>query len=360
LTALPELIDRAEIQNRLRLIFPEGTPNRGYCTRELAASTVFTMLYIGAVEGAGIYLAPKHVYRMSDRQASRTDAPERQRYGAEAWKAGRRSIGRPWYADTTREPIRDETLREGLGNLGAVIVMPGLATTSSRPRYALTRGFADLFDPAVSGPRLLRAIRAWQEAHLSRAALARIQLARAGAAPTGEGVLITFPNGETRRLTAGPSTLIAKAVIEEFAHRFLERPVVLWLSESAHGVVARDEALARKIGLDIQRERLLPDIILVDVGPQQPVIVFAEVVATAGAITPSRQSALSELATGVFRDRIAFVTAYNDRAASPFRKTISELAWNSFAWFVSEPDAIIVLRDGTTAPTKLAHLLDRG
>jgi len=48
-SSLPPLIAAAEIRQRLGRIFPEGTPNRGYCTREIAANTVFVMLYVGAV-----------------------------------------------------------------------------------------------------------------------------------------------------------------------------------------------------------------------------------------------------------------------------------------------------------------------
>src|SRR5258708_5094374 len=67
------ILSRAEIRRRLLTIFPDGAPHRGYCTRELAASTVFTALYVGAIEGAGVYFAPKHVYRMTEKQAGRTD-----------------------------------------------------------------------------------------------------------------------------------------------------------------------------------------------------------------------------------------------------------------------------------------------
>jgi len=40
------------------------------------------------------------------------------------------------------------------------------------------------------------------------------------------------------------------------------------------------------------------------------------------------------------------VTAYLDRGAAAFRKTVPELAWNSFAWFAAEPDHIIAFRQG--------------
>ncbi|WP_419616399.1 BsuBI/PstI family type II restriction endonuclease, partial [Thiolapillus sp.] len=39
----------------------------------------------------------------------------------------------------------------------------------------------------------------------------------------------------------------------------------------------------------------------------------------------------------------AFLTAFLDRSSQPFKKSISELAWGSYAWFSTEPDYIIDL-----------------
>src|ERR1700736_6048832 len=87
--SLPRLLPRSEIHKRLPIIFPEGTPHRGYCVRELAASTAFAALYVGAIEGAGIFFGPKHVYRMSDRQASRTDEKSRATFASRIMSEGR-------------------------------------------------------------------------------------------------------------------------------------------------------------------------------------------------------------------------------------------------------------------------------
>jgi hypothetical protein len=73
---------------------------------------------------------------------------------------------------------------------------------------------------------------------------------RAGAVASESGVLVTFPNNETRRLAPGPSSIITQAVIEVFAKDFLEYPAVLWLSESGNKVVARDDEIAAAIGLN--------------------------------------------------------------------------------------------------------------
>lgn len=341
------------------MIFPEGTPNRTYCTRELAANTVFTMVYIGAIEGSGVFLGPKHVYRMTNEQVAKSDAVSRMAYHRDALKPGFEARGTRWYADNTREPIRDETLREGLITVGAVMARDDIPTTSSKPRYALKPDFAALFNPDLEGHSLEKAIISFQTMNLTTGALARISIMRAGAASGEAGILVTFPNGETRQLAPGPSSLIARAVIEVFAKRFLERPAVLWLSESGKKVVARDDKLALAIGLKIEVEKNLPDLILADLGPPEPLIVFVEVVATDGAVTPRRQAALYTLtdAAGFKRSQIAFVTAYLDRESAGFRKTVAGLAWDSFAWFASEPEKIILLRDGGASELRLVDLM---
>lgn len=42
-----------------------------------------------------------------------------------------------------------------------------------------------------------------------------------------------------------------------------------------------------------------------------------------------------------------YVTAFADRGAgSPFRKLVNTLAWDTFVWFASEPECVILLKRG--------------
>ena len=356
---LPPLSDISEIHRRLLTIFPEGTPQRGYCTREMAARTVFVMLYVGAVEGHDAWMGPKHVYRMGTAQSEMRDAAQRQAWTAAVEKPGFVAPPGRWFQDNTREPIRDETLKEGLVRMGAVVTRPGLATTSSKGRYALQTGFAALFDPALTEEPLAAAIVAWQTHNLSAGALARVQLQQRSATAAQSKVLVTLPNGETRHMEAGPSSVITRAVIEIFAKRFLGNPVALWISESGNKIIQRDDTLAKALNLKIEADKLLPDTILVDLAPADPLLIFIEMVATDGPITESRRSAFLAMAeaAGLKASQIAFVTAFQDRDTSVFKKAIPNLAWGSFAWFVSEPNQLVHMRDGSTSSMNLHQLL---
>jgi BsuBI/PstI restriction endonuclease domain/BsuBI/PstI restriction endonuclease HTH domain len=345
--SLPDLLAQTEIKKRLEAVFPAGIPNRQYLTRDMASRVVYVMLYVGAIERLGKWMGPKHVYGMSDAQAERLEAAERSRYGDQAWRPGYKQEGKRWYADTTREPIRDETLRDGLVRVGAVLQRPDVATTSGRPRYAMRDDFAALFDPSLLGEPLLAAVAEWQRRHLDPLALARIELLRRGAATVTDRVDVLLPNRNLRQLAPGPSSVIAKAVVEVFAPAFLYHPAVVLLSESGDKIIAQEEKLISGIGLKIDRAKLLPDIILFDLRADRELLVFVEVVATDGPISAGRKQALLEIAEDarISPDRISFLTAFRDRNDAAFKKAFGSLAWNCLVWFMTEPDYVLVLRE---------------
>ena len=103
----------------------------------------------------------------------------------------------------------------------------------------------------------------------------------------------------------------------------------------------------RRIGLVIEPERNLPDIILADLSADRPRLIFIEVVNTDGHITEMRRDALLAYAGGARfpPEQVSFVTAYFDRGHQAFKKTVASLAWGAYAWFMSEPDRLLVLSD---------------
>jgi hypothetical protein len=316
----------------------------------MSARTIFVMLYVGAIEGSQRWARPDQITKMTDRQAAKLRDEDRLSWAQNSLSPGKmKDVPHRWYAGNTREPIRDESLRNGLIPLGAVIEKSDIPTTSAKPRYALAASFLALLEALARKPHNPgKLILEWQSQHLSPEALARVHLVRQGVAAGRETdrILVKFPNGETRLLLPGPSAVITKAVIEQFAPRFLNQPAVLFISESGAKVVARDDKLARQIGLRIEADRNLPDIILVDVDLKSSKLIFIEVVASDGAITTQKQAALQAIAAEARFSpaSVYYITAFSDRTAAPFKKNVSELAWDSFAWFASEPKHLLVFK----------------
>ncbi len=348
MSTLPPLLPFEQIQARLLQIFPEGSPNRANCVWEISTSTVFVMLYIGAIEGDGLWLRPDQILRMTDAQSELVDNVSRTNWEQESRKNSKGEIAGRWYAVGTREPVRDDTIRNALIPNGAVIERTGLATTSPAPRYALRKSFAQLFDPALDTEELQSAISRWRDEYLSKGAIARIAIRRQGAVANMDQVLVRFPNGETQNMAPGVSSKIAKALIEQFVPHFLTEPGVIWLSESRKKVVSRHDELARSIGLVIRPDRNLPDAILVDLAPLHPLLIFVEIVATDGPISAERKAALADLAAEAKFpfEHVAFVTAYLDRSEPAFKKTVDRIAWGTFVWFAAEPENLIRLHCG--------------
>lgn len=341
---LPKIED---IQNRLKEIFPREIDVNGYIIREMGAKTVFTMLYSFCVD-SNDWIRPATITCMTDEQASIQDSGSRKRWlEISQGRNGPRDIPGRWYMPNTREPIRDETIRE-MVRLNAVIERPGLPTTSPLPRYSLQGKFAELFNPELQGEALAAAIYEWQNEFLSATSLARIALSRRLVSSQSDGVLVHLPNGETRKLATGPSSELAKAVVEQFTKNFMKDPAVVLMSESARKLLLKDDDLCRAIGFNVDVSNVLPDLILAELGEENPIIIFVECVASDGPVNDRRKQELISMARSAnYRETdCAYVTVFRDRSDSISRKLVPSVAWGTFIWYASEPDEIIFLREG--------------
>ena len=343
------LVSLKEVQERLNQIFPEAFPDRRILVGTMAIRVVYVFLYGDFIEGSDCYLRPSHVYFFTAEQAQKTSQSERVKWCMDAGKPGFRPLGKRWYADNSRESIRDDLMRNTMLRLGIAHKQPGVAVTSSKPIWYLDKSFAALFHPLLKGRALDQAIAKWRESALDEGTLQRMALRAGGIQKKAGDVFIEMPDSSRMRVSAGPSSVIAKDVIEQYAQKHLEAPAVLWLSASDKKAYPQFVELAATVGLRFDLNAELPDVILADM--IQPVkFVFCEVVATDGPVTEARRDALIKL---IRRSRIplshvTFITAYEDRDASPFKKNFSQLAYNSYVWFRTEPDLLVHLSNLAT------------
>lgn len=350
------LLTQAEVRRRLELIFPGTVAHRGHLVRQAAARTILTFLFVGAVgdpdrEGAR-RLRPSMVTWMGDATLARADDLEFAREWQAAAARSQADLARllaehgvddaRWYADNSREPIRDEVIRPLNERYGAVLRRRGIAATDASPVLTLDSDFAALFDDGLEEEELRQLIAEWQAAHLDPAEQARLA-ARRRLDENRDAVVVSLPGRGKRDLPPGTSSIVTTAVLEHLAPRLLSEPYALAICHSRDPVAADDERELSKIGLSLDREVALPDLLLLDA--EDGTIWFIEVVVTGGEMNERRRSQLVAWAQerGVAVARCRFVSAYRSRADSIFRRTVGNLAWDTLVWFADEPGRLFRL-----------------
>jgi RNAse (barnase) inhibitor barstar len=107
------------------------------------------------------------------------------------------------------------------------------------------------------------------------------------------------------------------------------------------------EGIAEKLGLKLDAQAALPDVVIVNMKAKPIELTFVEVVHSDGVITELRKQALLEIGAnmGFPKNRVHLVTAFEDRNSDIFRKRFSELGRGTHAWFRSEPHLFLTLKD---------------
>jgi hypothetical protein len=251
------------------------------------------------------------------------------------------SRGDSWYANNSREPVRDESLR-ALAENGAVLIDTSVPTNSSRGRYTLEPSFARLFDPAVTGDGLHDAVEVWQRTHLTPVGRTRARR-RVEQGRIAAGVEVQLPAGDVRQLHVGESSAILRDVIERCAPKLMSEPTVVFISQSGEPVNVIDGQLMASLGLDVAHQTLLPDCLMFDLDPTRPEVWFIEIVASDGPITDARKADLVTWAdtNGLSPDMCRFLTAFSSRTASTSKRDLPRLASGTLAWFADEPDHVL-------------------
>lgn len=342
---LPPFVSLPFVRERLSMIFPESFPDRSILVGDMAARMVFVALYGAFVEGVNRYFRPSTVIRFGFPQAEKSTDEERYSWIASCHTPGHKSVGQ-WYADNTREPLRDDLIRNRAVPVGLILKREGVPTTSPAPIYCLAESFAKLFDPAIDESSLVELIGAWQERNLDPMVLQRMRLLRRTGAKEGQ-VMVTLPTtGTSLRLPPGDASVITKDVCEALLKKIMITPVVVHISTSEIKTFRELSGEAEDIGLHIMPSAELPDIVAADTAHEDGLrLVFIEVVHSDGPITELRKESLLKIAAdaGVPEKNVRMITAFEDRNSYPFKKRISELARGSDVWFRSEPGLLVRL-----------------
>ena len=145
-------------------------------------------------------------------------------------------------------------------------------------------------------------------------------------------------NGEKFEFSTGKHNELQKAIIEEFAPRFAQNSIVLYVGDTKDKDLYKDNELLKKLKISMGEHEKLPDVILYQEDKKWDY--FIEAVTSVGPISPKRILEINEMTKKCDLGKI-FVTAFIDMKT--FKKFAEDLAWETEVWLSEMPDHMIHL-----------------
>lgn len=145
-------------------------------------------------------------------------------------------------------------------------------------------------------------------------------------------------NGENFEFSTGKHNELQKAIIEEFAPRFAQNSIVLYVGDTKDKDLYKDVELLKKIKISMGDHEKLPDVILYQ--KEKKWIYFIEAVTSVGPISPKRIVEITDMTKDCKLGKI-YVTAFIDMKT--FKKFTEQLAWETEVWLSEMPDHMIHL-----------------
>lgn len=147
---------------------------------------------------------------------------------------------------------------------------------------------------------------------------------------------VTPQNGETIKLSAGKHNEVQAAIVEQFAPRFANGGILLYLGDTAKKDLFVDEIGLKDLGIPIDQHSKLPDVVIYD--SKRKWLFLIEAVTSHGPVSPKRLLELEEFLKECKVGKV-YVTAFPDM--TEFKKHSNNIAWETEVWLMEVPDHMI-------------------
>ncbi len=234
------------------------------------------------------------------------------------------------YAPNTRETFRRQTMHQFV-SAGMALYnpdAPGRAVNSPKAVYQM----------APDALVLMRAYGTKQWKAKLQAYLSTRKTLTAKYAKDREQhqIPVVVAPGKNIRLTPGQHSGLIKAIIEEFAPRFVPGAVLVYAGDTGRKWGHFDETLMERLGVSVDAHGKMPDVVLYC--PKQNWLVLVESVTSHGPMDGKRHEELAQL----FADAAAglvYVTAFPNR--STMARHVTGIAWETEVWCADAPSHLI-------------------
>ena len=231
------------------------------------------------------------------------------------------------YAENSRETFRKKALHNF--RIVALVEDNGKATNSPNYSYRLTNETLDLLKNYQSTR--------WKEIS-SRYMLYHEKLIDVYASKKKMTMMPVRINGNNFKFSSGKHNELQKAIIEDFAPRFAENSVCLYVGDTIEKDLVKNIDKLKELGFEITLHDKMPDVVLYR--EDKKWIYFIEAVTSVGPMNPKRILELTEMTKGVTAGKI-FVTAFPD--IKTYKKFVEKLAWDTEVWIAEMPEHMIHL-----------------
>lgn len=147
---------------------------------------------------------------------------------------------------------------------------------------------------------------------------------------------VTLQNGKTINLSAGKHNEVQAAIVQQFAPRFVNGGVLLYLGDTAKKDLFLDEQGLKDLGIPIDQHSKLPDVVILDT--KRNWLFLIETVTSHGPVSPKRLLELEDFLKDCKVGKV-YVTAFPDM--TEFKKHSNNIAWETEVWLLEVPDHMI-------------------
>ena len=147
---------------------------------------------------------------------------------------------------------------------------------------------------------------------------------------------VRLATGDTMRLSPGAHSRLIKAIIEEFAPRFVPNGVLIYAGDTGEKWGYFDKELLAKLGVAVDGHGKMPDVVLCY--PEREWLLLVESVTSHGPVDAKRHEELARL-FAKSKAGLVYVTAFPSRAI--MARYLGEIAWETEVWCADAPSHLI-------------------
>jgi hypothetical protein len=234
------------------------------------------------------------------------------------------------YAPNTRETFRRQSMHQFV-DAGIALYNPD---RSDRP--VNSPGAVYQIEPAAM--TLLRSFdtRAWHKKLMAYLAKRQTLAARYARERQQTLVPVRIAPGQKISLSPGEHSELIRAIIEDFAPRFVPGAELIYLGDTGKKFARFDAVLLAELGVNVDAHGKMPDVALFD--RKRKWLLLVESVTSHGPVDGKRHTELANLFAKSTAG-LVYVTAFPTRAV--MGRYVGEIAWETDVWIASDPSHLI-------------------